>query len=146
MAKSVETKILDGLTSHFDGLVLPTGVRVARPNVSFVPDGKPYVRISIHKNTPQGMFITGNREPVRMGFMLATVCWPAGAGLNLATDLAAQIRDHFAFDDAHSGRRIINYEGIKIYIGLDQEVSVNSDIQGTAYSEIPVVIPWKVIP
>ena len=146
MAISVEAKIVEGLLNHFNGLTLPAGVTVAWPNVDFTPDGNPYVRLAVRKNVPQQPFIRGNREPIRMGFLLVTVCWPVGAGLIEPSELAAQIRDHYAFDDVHSDRRIIEYDGIRIFIGIDQEAQVNDDMQGDVYTEIPVIVPWKVYP
>lgn len=155
MAIHIESKIVAGLLNHFNGVTLPSGATVAYPNVDFTAPtvtvgGKvvpvPYVRLVVRKNVPAQPFIRGKREPIRMGLFMATVCWPSGHGISQASELAGKIRDHYAFNDSHSDRRVIDYDGIRIFIGVDQEVQVNDDLQGSVYTEIPVIVPWKVIP
>jgi hypothetical protein len=138
MAATIEGKIVEGLLTWFQGVTLPTGTKVAYPNVDFVPDGNAYVRLSVRKNTPQNTHLGGGMEPIRMGFLLAAVCWPVGQGIIAASDLANAIRDRFAFGT------IITHDDISIFVTA--EPAVNDDDQGAVYTEIPVVIPWSVYP
>jgi len=144
MAISIEAKIVAGLLARFGEIALPQGVTVAYPNIDFTPasDGSnnplPYVRLSVRKNRPSTIHIGGGREPVRMGLILAVVCWPVGKGIIAASELAGTIRDHFAFATR------FDYDGITFWIV--EEPVVNDDMQGPVYTEIPVVIPWQVYP
>lgn len=150
MATSVEAKIVDGLCSHFSGLIpsLPTGMTVAYPNIDFTPPAAGYVRLSIGNNGAMFPTIRANREPIRMGIFMATVCWSLGGGLIAASELAGTIFDHYAFNDDKSGRRVISCDGITIRTMLDGTGvgGVKDAMQGDVYTEIPVLIPWKVIP
>lgn len=155
MAVHVEAKIVDGLIRHFGSLTLPAGVEVAYPNVAFQPPAdtaggkkvpKPYIRLSVERNTPIELRIATGDEPIRRGFLLAVVCWPTGEGEIALSELAGTIRDHFAFNDARTDRRVISHEGIDILIGIDSPPSVNGPEQGPVYSETPIVIPWHVFP
>jgi len=138
LATSIEAKIVNALLAEFATVTLPAGVKVAQPNVTFTPDGtNPYVRLSIAKNTPKG-FISGDREPIRMGFLLAVVCWPVGQGIVKPSELAGTIRDVFKFNTK------VNREGIELRVS--DEPAVKSDMQAAGYVEIPVVIPWAQYP
>lgn len=139
MAASVEAKIVEGFLEYFRGILLPPGVVVAYPNAKFTkPAGLPYVRLTIAKNTPETMHIGGGKEPRRQGIFLAVVCWPVNQGIINATELAAVIRDRFAYNTQ------IVYQGVTIWI--DEEPSVQTDEQGDTHTEIPVVVPWHVYP
>lgn len=139
MGTSIEAKIIDGLIDRFNNSVmLPAGTLVAYPNKTFTPDGNPYVRLTIAKNTPVPHKIGAGKEPERMGIFLATVCWPLGQGLGAASDLANAIRDAF--------KRTTwwDYSGIRIRI-VD-EPAVQGDVEDDVYSQVPVTIPWHVYP
>ncbi len=139
MATSIEAKVVDGLISRFNELTLPSGTGVAYPNVTFTPDGThPYVRLTVAKNTPINHHIGGGKEPERLGIFLATVCWPVGAGLGTASDLANAIRDAFAFNTKWT------YSAVDFRIV--EEPAVQGDIVDGAYTQIPVTIPWHVYP
>ena len=140
MAGNIEAKIINGLMEHFRGVPLG-GAEVAYPNVDFSPSGAPYVRLSVVKNSVSSPHIS-DAGAVRMGLLMASVCWPVGKGIVSASELAGAIRDHFALNG--EDRRVIEHDGIEIHIGVDEAPSVKGDIQGPVYTEIPVVIPWHV--
>lgn len=136
VAVSIEAKIVLALTTHFQGVTLPTGCGIAAPNVVFTPDGThPYVRISVIKNQPINVSISGSREPIRQGLFAAVVCWPIGPGLLPASELAGTIRDKFKFNTR------INFAGG--YIKVTKEPMVQGDMIENGYSQIPVIIPWQ---
>ena len=136
MAVSVETKVVEGLISHFEGLGLT--LPIAYPNVDFIQDGTAFVRLSIEKNDSTTWHMGGGRQPIRMGLFMAMVCWPVGQGIIAASELAGQIRDRFAYNT------VINYDDITIRI--TEEPRVAGDMQEDAYAEIPVIVPWMVTP
>jgi hypothetical protein len=119
---------------------------VAYPNVDFTPPAAGYVRLSIGNNGAMFVGLRANREPIRQGIFMATVCWPIGSGLVVASELAGTIFDHYAFNDNKSGRRIITVDEISIHMMLDNTGGVKEMMQGDVYAEIPALIPWKVIP
>lgn len=134
-ATSIEAKIVLALQDAFEAITLPAGCRVAAPGLAFKPDGvHPYVRLVIAKNTPINAALGGGREPVRQGILLLTVCWPIGAGILPATELAATLRGQFAFNTR------IDFTGG--YIKVTQEPAVQGDMIDGTYVQIPVVIPW----
>lgn len=134
-ATSIEAKIVLALQQAFQTVTLPSGCGIAAPNVPFTPTGGPYVRLVIAKNQPINVALSGGREPVRQGILLLTVCWPIGAGLLPASELAGTLRDAFKFNTR------INFTGG--YIKVTGEPMVQGDMQVATYSEIPVVIPWQ---
>ena len=134
-ATSIEAKIVLALETAFLDVTLPTGCGIAAPNVAFAPTGSPYVRVAIAKNQPINTSLSGGREPVRQGILLLTVCWPIGAGLLPASELAGTLRDAFAFNTR------IPFAGGEIRV--TQEPRVGGDMQMPNYTEIPVVIPWQ---
>lgn len=139
MAVSVEAKIIDGLVSWFQGITLPAGVTVAYPNINFTPPaGLPHIALMVRKNTPTNAHIGGGTEPIRQGIFLANVNWPNGHGIIKPTELAAVIRDRFAFGT------VIGHDGIEIRIV--EEPTVQGDVQGDVYTVIPVVVPWNCYP
>ena len=153
MAASVEAKIVNGLMTHFGGISLPTGMRVAYPNVAFPgkdEHGEPlpmpeagYVQLSVRHNTPIAQRVA-DTDTVYRGILLAVVYWPANDGLGDPTEFAATIRDYFAFDGVE--RRVILHDGIEIHVGLDTAAQLASDEQGPVYLGIPVLIPFTVYP
>lgn len=139
MPNSIEAKVVSGLMAHFTGISLPSGATVAWPNTNFTPPpDKPYVRISIAKNQPINRHIGGGKEPERIGLFMAVVCWPVGQGIVAPSELAATIRDRFAFNTK------IDFDGIRIWI--DDEPRVAGDEQGSVCCEIPVIVPFHVYP
>ena len=138
MSIYVETKIVEGLIAHFDGVTLPPDISVAYPNTDFIQDGSPFIRLSIEKNDPQTWHLGGGREPIRRGLFMAVVCWPVGQGIIDPSEVAGAIRDRFAYNT------VINYDGIRILI--TEEPRVAGDIQEDVYVEIPVIIAWVVMP
>jgi len=139
MSTSIEGKIVDGLITQFGTVTLPSGCGVDYPNMTFTPDSThPYVRLVVAKNQPVSGRLSGGHEPIRMGILLATVCWPIGQGIGAASDLANSIRNAFAFGTKWT------YSGIEFRI-VDEPM-VQGDIVSGAYDEIPVVIPWRVYP
>lgn len=134
-ASSIEARIVLALQDAFEAITLPAGCRVAGPGLAFTPDGtNPYVRLTIAKNTPINAALGGGREPVRQGILLLTVCWPVGAGILPATELAATLRAAFKFNTR------INFTGG--YIKICEEPAVQGDMIDGVYVQIPVVIPW----
>src|SRR5688572_22674758 len=127
-ASHTEGKIYDALIAHLQQFALPAGMEIAYPGTNFPglnssgqPKPKPaagYIRVDFRVNTPINPHISG-AALVRMGFFMATVCWPVAEGIVKPTDLASRIRDHFAFNDAGDDRRIIDHEGLRILIGID---------------------------
>lgn len=139
MATSIEAKIITALEAKFLTITLPAGVQIAAPGIAFTPDGtNPYVRVTIAKNQPINHNLSGGKEPERMGIFLAVVCWPTGVGLVPPSELAATIRDAFAFGTK------IETDGIRIKI-VDEPM-VQGDMQNGVYTEIPVVVPWHCYP
>lgn len=135
-AVSIEAKIVLALQQAFQAVTLPTGCGVAGPGVVYTPDGThPYVRLVIAKNKPINVALSGGREPVRQGILLLTVCWPVGAGLLPATELAATLRDAFKFNTR------VDYVGG--FIKVTDEPTVQGDMIDGTYVQIPVVIPWQ---
>jgi Bacteriophage related domain of unknown function len=139
MSTSIEAKIIDGLLRRFGTITLPSGCGVAYPNDPYDPDGtNPYVRLTIAKNQPISGRLSGGKEPIRMGLLLATVCYPVNTGINNGSELAGTIRDTFAFGTKWTEQ--------SVEIRIVQEPMVQGDAVVGAYSEIPVVIPWHVYP
>lgn len=139
MADSVEAKIINGLIEAFEDITLPIGVSINYPNTGLVPtSGRPYVRLSVEKNTPRTTNIGGGMEPERMGNFMAVVCWPISEGAIKPAEVAGLIRNRFAFNTK------IDHDGIRIWIV--EEPAVVGDIQGSIYNETPVVIPYHVYP
>jgi hypothetical protein len=134
-ATSIEAKIVLALETAFQDVTLPAGCGIAAPNVPYTPDGSPYVRLTIAKNKPINVSLSGGREPVRQGILMLTVCWPIGGGLLPASELAGTLRDAFKFNTR------IDFAGG--YIKVTDEPMVQGDMQMANYSEIPVVIPWQ---
>lgn len=135
-AVSIEAKIVLALQQRFQTVTLPVGCGIAAPGVVFEPDGThPYVKLTIGKNQPINVSLSGGREPIRQGILLLLVCWPTGAGLLPATELAATLRDAFKFNTR------INFAGG--YIKVTTEPTVQGDIIDGVYTQIPVVIPWR---
>jgi DNA-binding beta-propeller fold protein YncE len=135
-ATSIEAKIVLALEQAFQTVSLPSGCGVAAPGVVFTPDGThPYVRMTIAKNKPINVSVSGTREPIRQGILLLTVCWPVGAGLLPASELAAVLRDRFKFNTR------VDFVGG--YIKVTDEPTVQGDSVDGVYVQVPVVIPWQ---
>ncbi len=138
-ATTIDGKIIDGLLGHFGGFALPVGVGVAYPGMSFSPNaGEPYVELSVLNNAPIQRMIAFGKEPERLGIFQASVFWPEGQGIVKATDLAAQIGQHFA-----RGTKI---RGAGIVIWIIDEPVIASPIQETAWLQVPLSIRWHVYP
>lgn len=135
-AVSIEAKIVLALETAFADVTLPTGCGIAAPGKAFEPDGThPYVKLTIGKNKPINVSLSGGREPIRQGILLLLACYPTGGGLLPATELAAKLRDAFKFNTR------INFDGG--FIKVTDEPTVQGDIQDGVYTQIPVVIPWQ---
>lgn len=135
-ATSIEAKIVLALQQAFQTVTLPAGCQISAPGVAFEPNGtNPYVKLTIGKNKPINVSLSGSREPVRQGILLLLVCWPTGVGLLPATELAATLRERFKFNTR------INFTGG--FIKVTDEPTVQGDIVDGVYTQIPVVIPWQ---
>lgn len=134
-AVSIEAKIVLALEQAVLSVATAASVAISAPGVEFTPDGSPYLQVTIAKNTPINVSLSGGREPVRQGILLVNVVWPTGPGILPATELAAKVRDAFKFNSR------FNFTGG--YIKICDEPVIQGDVGDRGVNiEIPVVIRW----
>lgn len=135
-AVSIEAKIVLALEQAVLPVATAAGVAISAAGVEFTPDGvNPYLQVTIAKNTPINVSLSGGREPVRQGILLVNVVWPTGPGILPATELAAKVRDAFKFNTR------FNFAGG--YIKICDEPVIQGDVGDRGVNiEIPVVIRW----
>jgi hypothetical protein len=133
-AVSIEAKITLALEQAVLSVAQAESVAIAAPGVPFTPTGDPYLRVTLAKNTPINVSLSGGREPVRQGILLVVVGWPVGPGILPATELAAKVRDAFKFNTR------FNFDGGMVKIC--DEPTIQGDVGDGVNIEIPVVIRW----
>lgn len=134
VAVSTEAKIVLVLEQAVLPVADSLGLPIAAPGVAYEPTGSPYLRVSIAKNQPINVSLSGGREPVRQGLLLVTACYPIGAGILPATETAAIVRDAFRFNS--------RFDFAGGFVKVTSEPRVVGDMVDGVYVEIPVSIPW----
>jgi hypothetical protein len=134
-ATSIEARIVLALENAVLPVAQAAGLAIAAPGVVFTPSGtSPYLRVTIAKNTPINVSLSGGREPIRQGILLVTACYPVGAGILPATETAAAVRDAFKFNTK------IPFTGG--FVKICEEPSLQGDMIDGVYVEIPCVVKW----
>lgn len=139
MATHIQAQIDAALNDHLEALSLPSGVRIAWPNVDFKPNAsKAYLGVQQFPNAPENVVIRFGAAPVRRGIYQVSVFGVVGKGAIGAGDLAGQISDHFT--------RGTSLTAGNLTVVILNEPTIAPGLQEKARYQIPVTIPWTVYP
>lgn len=139
MAIHPEAVIIDALFDHLKTVALPAGAKIAWPGMDFIPEPtKPYLQVRLLKNDPIQPRIRFGAQPIRRGILQVSVFWPSGQGIVKASELAGKVCDLFV--------RGTSLTKGSVKVRIMEEPRVASDIQETAWLQVPVSINWIVYP
>lgn len=140
MTLSVEAQIPAALMAHLASLTTTPALETAWPDVPFPAGGgtKPdrYLEVTYFANGPMWRGLGDDPEPLQ-GLLQISVYWPADAGIIAPTDVAGQVKAHFAGLDLWS-------EGTRIK--TTREPVVGSPMTADGKVNVPVTIYWNAFP
>lgn len=135
MALTADAIIFDGLCNHLDRLVLSRALKIAWPDVDFVPPAEGYLRVTFLPNvTVQGDLGTLGRNR-HAGLFQVSLMWPEGYGSGEPMALAGEIIAHF------KRGTVITRDGVTIHI--DRPPYLSPALKDPPFTQYPVTISYR---
>lgn len=139
MATHIDAKILNALMGHLTTMTLPASVGgIAYPNVRYDPNGGPYLKTMIFRNSPENNLIPFGKDPIRRGIFQVSVFWPESEGENAPLEVAGLVEQRFV-----RGTKIA---GDTFTVRIDDDPTVGSLLHDAPWVQIPVSIPFITYP
>ncbi|NTG48576.1 hypothetical protein G6M04_14380 [Agrobacterium rhizogenes] len=139
MADAIEKVIYQALLVRMQAFVLPTGVDLVLPGVTYTPTAtSKFISVEVHFNRSIETDLSLEMDPIRQGFMRTNVMWPKGAaivdGYNAAGGLCAHLK---------RGTKLLRDV---TQVRIDEAPEIGVLVTGDTHYTIPVTTRWNCQP
>lgn len=136
MATGIESRILEGLRAHLDGLLLAPPVPVAWNDKDFSPTARGYLRANLIPNTVNQVTLGTTGKNRHRGLFQISVMWPKGQGEMPAREIADSVAEYF--------KRGTDLTHLGIVIRIYRPPVIAQTFTDGMYSHTPVTISYQV--